>query len=375
MEREKRGGRGSFTRHDFHPLFSNTYMYLTCLPTRKMTARVYIAYTLCGILYGFYCMKENGACNEDSYVLTSCDGSIISNKIINVDFHFIKDKCSCAFESNFSVLYYLSRNPGYKDCGTGINISESDTTTHILRCATESTDTGSLGTSLATQVRLIRDNNYPLISGNEDYCLSVFSNNKSHHVRGFCGTFSTTSRTTIMNDLGGTYSATTPDISMDRGDGLVMTKDEYLIIMIAAIAGASLVIIFIIAVSLKIFRKRKNNDVIHLRDDITDDLYAQRKEIQPENTLPQSTESIKTPNPHPSSYVDNRGSGLWVVENTFYQSADNVTNDNDDDGNEMELEVDNTVYYSEIKDNENKGTTKVNVDLVYDYAHVIDKMS
>ena len=112
-----------------------------------------------------------------------------------------------------------------------------------------------------------------------------------------------------------------------------------------------------------------------MRDDVTDDLYAQRKNIQPENTLPQSTESIKTPNPHPSSNVDNRGSGLWVVENTFYQSADNVTNDNDDDGNEKELEVGSSVYYSEIKDNENEGTIKVNVDLVYDYAHVTDEMS
>ena len=112
-----------------------------------------------------------------------------------------------------------------------------------------------------------------------------------------------------------------------------------------------------------------------MRDDVTDDLYAQRKNIQPENTLPQSTESNKTPNPHPSSYVDNRDSGLWVVENTFFQSADNVTNDNDDDGNEKELEVGSSVYYSEIKDNENEGTIKVNVDLVYDYAHVTDEMS
>ena len=110
-----------------------------------------------------------------------------------------------------------------------------------------------------------------------------------------------------------------------------------------------------------------------MRDDVTDDLYAQRKNIQPENTLPQSTESNKNPNPHPSSYVDNRDSGLWVVENTFYQSADNVTNG--DDGNEKELEVGNSIYYSEIKENENEGTTKVNVDLVYDYAHVTDEMS
>ena len=112
-----------------------------------------------------------------------------------------------------------------------------------------------------------------------------------------------------------------------------------------------------------------------LKDKVTDDLYSQRVHIQPENALPKSTESNKTPNPHPSSNVDNRGSGLWVVENTFYESADNVTNDNEDDSNDTELEVGNTVYYSEIKDKENKGTSKVNVDLVYDYAHVIDKMS
>ena len=66
-----------------------------------------------------------------AFVLNSCDRLIISNGIINVDFHFIKDRCSCAFESNVSVLYYLSNYPRF-DCGTGINITQSDSTTRIL---------------------------------------------------------------------------------------------------------------------------------------------------------------------------------------------------------------------------------------------------
>lgn len=121
-------------------------------------------------------------------MLSSCDGSIISNRIIYVDFHFIKDKCSCAFQSNVSLLYYLSKNPGY-DCETSIEITESDTTTRILRCSSDSTKIGSINTSLATQVQLTgvirsqyRNEDYCLsvISNSKTYCLSVFSNIKTY---------------------------------------------------------------------------------------------------------------------------------------------------------------------------------------------------
>lgn len=109
-------------------------------------------------------------------MLNSCEGRIISNRIINVDFHFVKDKCSCVFESNVSLLYYLSNYPRF-DCGTGINITKSDSTTRILQCASDSTTIGSINTNLATKVQMSGE----IISEyrNEDYCLSVFSNSKT----------------------------------------------------------------------------------------------------------------------------------------------------------------------------------------------------
>ena len=120
------------------------------------------------------------------------------------------------------------------------------------------------------------------------------------------------------------------------------------------------------------FRDKNKLLNMPLKDEVTDDLYSQRVHLQPENALPLSTESNKTLNSNPYSEVVNRGSGLWVVENTLYKSADNVINDNDNNGTEKELVVANTVYYSEINDNENNGTPKLNMDFVYDYAHAID---
>ena len=110
-------------------------------------------------------------------MLSSCDGSIISNGIINVDFHFIKDECTCAFESNVSLLYYLSNYPKY-DCVTGIEITQIDNTIQILRCSSDSNKIGSITASLATQVQLtgVIRSQYR----NEDYCLSVFSNGKTY---------------------------------------------------------------------------------------------------------------------------------------------------------------------------------------------------
>ena len=120
------------------------------------------------------------------------------------------------------------------------------------------------------------------------------------------------------------------------------------------------------------FRDKNKLLNMPLKDEVTDDLYSQRVHLQPENALPLSTESNKTLNSNPYSEVVNRGSGLWVVENTLYKSADNVINDNDNNGTEKELVVANNVYYSEINDNENNGTPKLNMDFVYDYAHAID---
>lgn len=110
-------------------------------------------------------------------VLSSCDGRIISKEVIYVDFHFVKDKCSCAFESNVSMLYYLSTYPKY-DCGTGIEIIDSNNSIYRLLCTSDS-NSGSVKTILTTKVRLtgeIRSN-----ERNEDYCLSVISNSKTYN--------------------------------------------------------------------------------------------------------------------------------------------------------------------------------------------------
>nr|XP_022291450.1 uncharacterized protein LOC111102839 isoform X3 [Crassostrea virginica] len=363
-----------------------------------MPARVYIAYILLCIFNGIYSMSQN-ACNEDKNVLNSCDGSIVSNNNIYMDFGVIKSQCSCTVEpiNNVDAFYLLSKNPGYNDCGTGIQITQSNNDIQILKCSNGSP--GIVFTNLSTNVEFRNDNSF--VSGNDEYCLSVISNNVSHIVKGSCGTSVTNSPMTstdlsrnatkiisthsTVKDTGRTEAFTSTsnsypveETSIPPGNTVKVTtiKDNLILIIVVA-AGALLILIVIIALTVKVFRHRDKNKILNmpLKDKVTDDLYSQRVHLQPENVLLQSTESNKTPNPHPSSNVDNRNSGLWVVENTFYQSADNVTNDNEDDSNDKELEVGNTVYYSEIKDNENKGTTKVNVDLVYDYAHVIDKMS
>nr|XP_022295204.1 uncharacterized protein LOC111105296 isoform X1 [Crassostrea virginica] len=348
--------------------------------------------------FNFKVLGQN-ACNEDKNVLNSCDGSIVSNNNIYMDFEVIKSQCSCTVEpiNNVKVIYLLSTNPGYNDCGTGIQITESNNDIHILKCRKDSP--GSVFSNLSTNVEFRNDR--PLVSGNDEYCLRVFSNDVSHIVKGSCGRSATnlpmtstdlsrnptkiisshltekdTGRTETFTSTSNSYPV--EETSIPPGNTVkVTTVKDNLILIIAVAAGALLILIVIIALTVKVFRHRDKNKILNmpLKDKVTDDLYTQRVHLQPENALPQSTESNKTPNFHPSNNVDNRNSGLWVVENTFYKSADNVTNDNEDDSNDKELEVGNTVYYSEIKDNENKGTTKVNVDLVYDYAHVIDKMS
>ncbi|XP_022295201.2 uncharacterized protein LOC111105295 isoform X3 [Crassostrea virginica] len=350
------------------------------------------------MIFDYSIHKGQNACNEDKNVLNSCDGSIVSNNNIYMDFGVIKSNCSCTVEpiNNVTAIYLLSKNPGYNVCGTGIQITQSNNDIQILKCSNDSP--GSVLTNLSTTVELKNDYN-SFVGGNDEYCLRVFSNDVSHIVKGSCGPSATnlpmTSTDLSMNptkiisshltekDTGRTEAFTSTsnsyaveETSIPPDNTVKVTTVENLILIIAVAAGALLILIVIIALTVKVFRHRDKNKILNmpLKDKVTDDLYSQRVHLQPENASPQSTESNKTRNPHPSSNVDNRNSGLWVVENTFYQSAD-VTNDNEDDSKDTELEVGNTVYYSEIKDNENKGTTKVNVDFVYDYAHVIDKMS
>ena len=107
-------------------------------------------------------------------VLNSCDGSIVSNNNIYMDFGVIKSQCSCTVEpiNNVKVVYLLNKNPGNIGCGTGIQITESNNDIHILECRKDSP--GSVFSNLSTHVEF---RNYrPFVSGNDEYCLRVFSN-------------------------------------------------------------------------------------------------------------------------------------------------------------------------------------------------------
>ena len=107
-------------------------------------------------------------------VLNSCDGSIVSNNNIYMDFGVIKSQCSCTVEhiNNVQAIYLLSTPPGYNGCGTGIQITQSNKDIEILRCSNDSP--GSVLTNLSTNVEFRNDNS--LASGNDGYCLRIFSN-------------------------------------------------------------------------------------------------------------------------------------------------------------------------------------------------------
>lgn len=64
---------------------------------------------------------------------------------------------------------------------------------------------------------------------------------------------------------------------------------------------------------------------------------------------------------------ENRGSGYWMVENSFYLSAD-MNIKGKDDGHQNVLDINPSVY-SEINDSENNVDYK-NTAFEYDYAQV-----
>lgn len=65
---------------------------------------------------------------------------------------------------------------------------------------------------------------------------------------------------------------------------------------------------------------------------------------------------------------ENRGSVYWMVENSFYLSADNVVTDNED-GSQNDLDINPSVY-SEINDSGNNVNHKNTFECHYDYAKV-----
>ena len=108
---------------------------------------------------------------NSEYVLNSCDGSIVSNNNIYMDFGVIKSQCSCTVEhiNHVRAIYILSTNPGYFGCGTGIQITKSNNDIQILRCSNNSP--GSVLTNLSTTVELKHDYN-----SSDEYCLRVYTN-------------------------------------------------------------------------------------------------------------------------------------------------------------------------------------------------------
>ena len=105
-------------------------------------------------------------------VLNSCDESIVSNNNIYMDFGVIQSNCSCTVEpsNNVPAIYPLSKNPGYKGCGTGIQITQSNNDIQILRCSNDSP--GTVFTNLSTTVEFKYYFN-SFVGGNDEYCLHV----------------------------------------------------------------------------------------------------------------------------------------------------------------------------------------------------------
>lgn len=110
-------------------------------------------------------------------VLVSCDGRIISNYNMYVDFGLIKYQCSCSFTHAFDVqiLFFLSSNPGFDGCGTAIQITELNGNKSKISCSKSVTQT--IYIKEPTSVKLVKlVNDVPMFANQTKYCLNVFSN-------------------------------------------------------------------------------------------------------------------------------------------------------------------------------------------------------
>lgn len=107
-------------------------------------------------------------------VLDSCDGRVISNRNISVDFGVIKYQCSCYFTPAFNVLlsYVLNRYPAFDGCGTAIQIREINGNIYRMPCT--SSVSSIVDSSQMTIVELACDDSTNC--GNAGYCLQILSN-------------------------------------------------------------------------------------------------------------------------------------------------------------------------------------------------------
>lgn len=128
------------------------------------------------------------ACSKNSNVLDSCDGRVVFNNNIYVDFGVIKYQCSCSFTNalNEQLIYTLSRNPGHDGCGTAIQIKEINNNIYRLPCTSSSPP--SVSSSQPSTVELICS--YSPVCDYAGYCLRIWSNNASILLNGFCQSIS-----------------------------------------------------------------------------------------------------------------------------------------------------------------------------------------
>lgn len=122
-----------------------------------------------------------------------------------------------------------------------------------------------------------------------------------------------------------------------------------------------------------IFAHRKNNKNSLSKRKVTDNIYHVRNDERLHGELNQtSVEQSAVKSDVGGSQYDqsdeNRGSGYWMVENSFYLSADNVVTDNED-GSQKDLDINPSVY-SEINDSGNNVNHKNTFEYHYDYAKV-----
>lgn len=105
-------------------------------------------------------------------VLDNCDGRVISNNNIYVDFGLIKYQCSCSFTKalNVQFIYVLSRNPGHDGCVTPIQISEINGDIYRIQCM--SSIPPLVISSQSTNVELVSSDPSKCDTAYE-YCLTV----------------------------------------------------------------------------------------------------------------------------------------------------------------------------------------------------------
>lgn len=120
------------------------------------------------------------------------------------------------------------------------------------------------------------------------------------------------------------------------------------------------------------FALRKNNKKSLSKKKVTDYIYHVRSDKRHgelnQTSVEQSAVKADTGGSQYDQSDENRGSGYWMVENSFYLSADNVVTDNED-GIQNDLDINPSVY-SEINDSGNNVNHKNTFECHYDYAKV-----